>query len=104
MEWFADLSNRGHALWDFFEAERSTLNREAVAATARGAAQGGHREAGQEDEDEPGEPQVHHCGFREEFQTQNLGRGRDRKSISPPKLFFNYLFFIVKTKIDSSCR
>lgn len=74
VDWPTDLSDRGDALWDFFEPKRSALHCEAVAATAGGATQRRSGDAGQDDYDKRGEPQGVHGGFRVGFQGQHLER------------------------------
>lgn len=58
-----DLCKRGDTLWDFFDPERSTLHREAVAAAAGGASQRRAEGEGQGGEDESGKARAEHGGF-----------------------------------------
>ena len=58
-----DLCERRDAPRDFSDPQRSTLHREAVAATAGGARQTRLRDEGEYEQDESGGPRGHHRGF-----------------------------------------
>lgn len=81
VDWPTDLSPRGEALWDLFEAQRTTFHCEAVTATGGGATRRCPEDPGHHHKS--GEPPEVHDGLQLAFVSLQEIRGRACDSGQP---------------------